>query len=166
MRLNEKAIETSIFRKETNTNIYINWNSHAPMQSKIGKERNLVQRSTMICSNEITLEKEMNHLRTVFTRVHDYLTGVVNIVINDEQQKRNISNNITNEMKKNEITTNNNKLKAKQIQLLLPFSENQGTQILSKMSKDLKKCPLANVNVKTTIGYENTKLSPQFSVKY
>ena len=69
-------------------------------------------------------------------------------------------------MKKNEITTNNNKLKAKQIQLLLPFSENQGTQILSKMSKDLKKCPLANVNVKTTIGYQNTKLSPQFSVKY
>ena len=95
----------------------------------------------MICSNEITLEKEMNHLRTVFTRVHDYLTGVVNIVINDEQQKRNISNNVTNEMKKNEITTNNNKLKAKQIQLLLPFSENQGTQILSKMSKDLKKMP-------------------------
>ena len=49
------------------------------------------------------------------------------------------------------------------IQLLRPFSGNQGTQIISEMKKKLKKCLPANV--KTTITYESTKLLSQFHVK-
>lgn len=42
-KLNDKIIETTVFRKENNTNMYINWNSHAPVQWKIGTLRNLIQ---------------------------------------------------------------------------------------------------------------------------
>ena len=35
-RLTNRKLETTVFRKETNTYIYINWNSHAPLQWKIG----------------------------------------------------------------------------------------------------------------------------------
>ena len=34
-RINFNEIETSIYRKKANTDIYINWNSHAPAQWKI-----------------------------------------------------------------------------------------------------------------------------------
>ena len=35
-RLTNRKLETTVFRKETNTYIYINWDSHAPLQWKIG----------------------------------------------------------------------------------------------------------------------------------
>lgn len=98
-KLNDKIIETTVFRKENNTNMYINWNSHAPVQWKIGTLKNLIQRSILICSNEILLEKEINRLRTVFTKINDYSTRVVNNVTNDDLQKLNIGNNKTNNNK-------------------------------------------------------------------
>lgn len=98
-KLNDKIIETTVFRKENNTNMYINWNPHAPVQWKIGTLKNLIQRSILICSNEILLEKEINRLRTVFTKINDYSTRVVNNVTNDDLQKLNIGNNKTNNNK-------------------------------------------------------------------
>ena len=62
----------------------------------------------MICSYEIVLEKETNHLRIVFTEINDYSTRVVNNVIKDELQKLNISNNESNS---NKIVANQNKIK-------------------------------------------------------
>ena len=35
-RLTNGKLETTVFRKETNTDIYMNWNSHASIQWKIG----------------------------------------------------------------------------------------------------------------------------------
>ena len=62
----------------------------------------------MICSYEVVLEKETNHLRIVFTEINDYSTRVVNNVIKDELEKLNISNNESNS---NKIVANQNKIK-------------------------------------------------------
>ena len=43
-RISFNEIETSVYRKESNTDIYINWYSHAPLQWKIGTIRNLITR--------------------------------------------------------------------------------------------------------------------------
>ena len=51
-RLTNRKLETKAFRKETNTDVYINWNSHAPMQWKIDTLKNLVKRSIIICSHQ------------------------------------------------------------------------------------------------------------------
>ena len=40
-------IETRIYRKKSNTDIYINWYSHAPLQWKIGTVRNLITRASV-----------------------------------------------------------------------------------------------------------------------
>ena len=50
-RLTNGKLKTTVFRKETNTDIYMNWNSHAPMQWKIGTLKNLVKVSIIICSD-------------------------------------------------------------------------------------------------------------------
>ena len=48
-------IETCAHRKETRTTLYINWNSHAPIEWKIGTLRNLVKRAKTICATMVLL---------------------------------------------------------------------------------------------------------------
>ena len=61
----DSLLETSVYRKKTNNNIYMNWNSYSPRSWKIGTLRNLTRRAIMI-SSENNLQKELDHLRTVF----------------------------------------------------------------------------------------------------
>ena len=44
-RISFNEIETSVYRKKVNTDIYINWYSYAPSQWKIGTLRNLIIRA-------------------------------------------------------------------------------------------------------------------------
>ena len=150
------SIETTVYRKDTNTDVYINWKSHTPIQWRIATLRNLIQRSIMICSNKYLLEKEIDHLRNVFVKINDFPYKVVNDIMNEELKKK-------NNKELNIVTENHSKENTEQIQLLLPFSGNQGSNLLTKMKKELKK-HLPN-NVKTLITYEGTKLSTKFQVK-
>ena len=56
-RLANGKLEATVFRKERNTDVCMNWNSHAPMQWKIGTLKNLVKRSVIICSDQRLLQK-------------------------------------------------------------------------------------------------------------
>ena len=65
IRTRDNKLETTVFRKETNTDFYINWNSHPSIQWKWGSLKNLIERSISICSNEKLLGDELNYLRKV-----------------------------------------------------------------------------------------------------
>ena len=126
------------------TDVYINWNSHAPMQWNIDTLKNLVKRSINICSHQHLLWKELDYLRKVFVEINDCSSKAVENIINDcssnaveniiknELEKGNL--NITNQPQTN--TTDNSKIK---LHLFLPFSGKQGIQLFSKMKKQLKK---------------------------
>ena len=45
------------FLGKRETDVCMNWNSHAPMQWKIGTLKNLVKRSVIICSDQRLLQK-------------------------------------------------------------------------------------------------------------
>ena len=155
-RLTKGKLKTTVFRKETNTDIHMNWNSHAPTQWKIGTLKNLVKRSIIICSDQHLLQIELDNLRKVFVEMHDYPSKAVENIIKNELEKENVD--ITNESQTQ--TTDNSERK---LQLFLPFSGRQGIQLLSQMKKELKK--RIPSNVKTCITYEGTKLSTQFPLK-
>ena len=121
-RLTNGKIETTVFRKDTNTDIYMNWNSHAPMQGKIGTLKNVVKRSIIICSDKHLLQIELHHLRKVFVEINDYPSKTVGNIIKNELEKENVD--ITNEPQT--ITANNIETK---LQLFLPFSVKQGIQL-------------------------------------
>ena len=72
------------YLKKTNADLYINWNSHAPIQWKRGTFKNLIQRSILICSNEKLLEDELTSLRSVFIKVNDHPSKLVNSIIKTE----------------------------------------------------------------------------------
>ena len=77
-------IETCVHRKETSKNFCINWNSHAPMEWKIGTLRNLVKRTKTVCSTTVLLHQEIEHLKAVFTGINECPIKTVNTIINQE----------------------------------------------------------------------------------
>ena len=58
-----KHCETRVFRKPTNTDLHIHWQSFAPLQWKHSTLKTLVYRSYIICSNEKYLPSELKYLR-------------------------------------------------------------------------------------------------------
>ena len=80
-------IETCVFKKPTNTDIYIHWNSFAPFQWKYITLKTLVYRAYIVCSDNQYLESELNYFRKVFRNFNSYpdwfITKVVNEVKDD-----------------------------------------------------------------------------------
>ena len=58
-RLSKGKLQTIIFRKETSTDLYMNWNSHAPFQWKSGASKNFGKRSILMCSDQYLLKKNL-----------------------------------------------------------------------------------------------------------
>ena len=71
------AFTTSVYRKKTSSDIYINWNSYAPRTWKIGTLYGLVQRAFTICSDEHEIEKEIRYLKRIFGKVNCYPTKII-----------------------------------------------------------------------------------------
>ena len=56
---NDKSIETTVYRKSTNNDIYLNWNAFAPDTWKRGTLKALVERAYTVCSTKDFLDKEL-----------------------------------------------------------------------------------------------------------
>ena len=151
-RTGHNKLETTVFRKETNTDLYINWNTHAPIQWKRGALKNLIQRSILICSNGELLEDGLNYLGNVFIKVNDYPPKLVNSIIKIELEK--------DSSDQQEVTSN---AASKQKQLVLPYAGKCGSDIIWKMNRQLHKHLKDDVKVMTM--YQGTKLSSRFQVK-
>ena len=149
-------LETTIYKKETNTDLYIDWYSHAPIDWKKSTLRGLIKRALLVCSTEDKLEKELNHLKTVFCNLNNYPKHFVYQIIEDEITRNQSSTNTNNE---NNEDVNEEEV----IQLTLPYNGQHGNQLIRKMKKRLKK--LLPSNVKTSISYSAVKLSSKFRVK-
>ena len=154
---NGQNIETCVYRKPTNTDIYIHWNSFAPIQWKRSTLKTLVYRSYLVCSNDHYLTLELNYLRKVFNEYNNYphwfITQVfndVNNVFNQQHQTTDINNTTIAE-------ENNSK---KQI-MKLPYAGERGCSIIKSLKKHLKQTLPANI--KADIVYTGTKLSSQLS---
>ena len=152
-RTQNNKFETSVYRKPTNTDIYMNWNTHAPTNWKIGTLKTLIKRAKTVCSNETLLKREIEHLRKVFVEINNYPKNMVNRII-----KQQLSNTFET-VRENDQT----KEPTETVQLIVPYTGKQGNKILSKMKKNLSKA--LPDKVKTMITYQGTKLSTKFNIK-
>ena len=69
---NGQSTETCVYRKSTNTDIYVHWNSFASIQGKRSSLKALVYRSNVICSNHHHLTLELEYLRKGFKEYNNY----------------------------------------------------------------------------------------------
>ena len=60
-------LETTVFRKETNSDIYLHWRSFASMTWKKGTLRTSIRRAYTVCSNDNLFQEELRHIETCFT---------------------------------------------------------------------------------------------------
>ena len=74
--------ETTVYRKSTDTGIYLNWFSFAPNTWKRGTLKNLVNRAYNIYSTEYLLKKELLHLEKKFIFKNNYPCWVISYKTN------------------------------------------------------------------------------------
>ena len=149
-------IETCVFRKPTNTDIYIHWNSFAPFQWKYSTLKNLVYRAYIVCSNNQYLESEPNYLKKVFHNFNSYphwfITRVINEVKNDfnKQIVPPTPHIETSDGEKNNI---------RKPMMILAYAGEKGCTLIKSLKKNLQR--VLPVNIQTRIVYTGTKLSSQ-----
>ena len=136
-RKKDGSIQTSVYRKPTHTDVYLNWNAHAPNIWKTATVRSLVRRAFTICSNNTSLNAELNHLTNVFTKYNEYPMKIIkNIIQNEKNKSTTVEPNI------NPTTT------PTIVTLSLPYAGQKGESIINKMRKTINNVILNNNNTK------------------
>ena len=89
IRNTNDTINTTVYRKPTNTVICINWHSHSPLLWKKTTANVLIQRGIKICSDEKFLDGELGIIRHNLCEVNNYPRKFVQNIINCNLHKRN-----------------------------------------------------------------------------
>ena len=105
---NHNDIKTTVYRKESNSDVYLHWDSFTPISWKRGALKTLVERAYLVCSTPSLFEKELTHIRTVFRNTNGYPNRIIDQVFKQvkAKQKDPVPNsNVSNE---NEATETSN----------------------------------------------------------
>ena len=82
------SLQTSVYRKPTHTDLYLQWDSHHTIPSKYSVVGTLYHRAKTICSNQEMLLKEKQHLFQALKKCK-YPTWALNRVkMRCQQQKK------------------------------------------------------------------------------
>ena len=148
---NKDSIETTVYRKPTNSDIYLNWKSFS-----LGSWKAKIRRVCLICSKPDYLQKELDHIAYVFEKFNNYPKLVIKQLL--EEVKYNHHETIHEVSQINEV--NNGK---KSYLLLLPCSGPKGEKLIRSMKKALKsKLP---DDIVTKSAYSAMRLKDKFNIK-
>ena len=162
-RGSDKRLETSVYRKPTNTDVYMNWYAHAPTAWKVATLKSLVKRAVMVSSTSRAMEKEIEHLKKVFMGFNDYPEKLVNNIIENELQKTRETEEVEVETANEDATNETTNVTAT---LSLPYAGAQGEQIMRKLKKtidNIGRKPNEERNIR--IIYKAKRLGTKFPVK-
>ena len=75
--LNKDTIETTVYRKPANSDIYLNWKSFSPSSGKCGTLKTTIRRAYLICSTPHYLQEELDHIVYAFEKFNNYPKWVI-----------------------------------------------------------------------------------------
>ena len=154
---------TSVHRKSTDTNIYMNWNSFAPRSWKIGTLKGLFRRAFLICSNKRALDSEIMHLKSVFTGINGYPSKIVHNTLNQIIKTLERESNLQCENTVTSAQANSETKEEYFPHMCLPYKGKQGEGILNDFKSTVKK--FLPKNVTPRIVYQGKKLGSFFKIK-
>ena len=153
---------TTVYRKATNNDVYLNWYAFAPNTWKRGTLKTFIERAYLICSTEELRIVELKYIEKVFYKVNNYPKYVIKQVLKQVHEEHNktaisIVNNI--------VSTINNEppITEKHPLLVLPYQGQKGDRILKSFQKEMNK--LLPDNIKPKIAFTGKKLGTSFQVK-
>ena len=102
----DSSLSTTVYRKPTHTDLYMQWDSHHTISSKYSVVGTLHHRAKTICSSPQLLLQEEDHLYRVLTRCKYLALALTRVKIkmktpSQRNQKKN-NNNYTNNQKGNQ----------------------------------------------------------------
>ncbi|KXJ10661.1 hypothetical protein AC249_AIPGENE9575 [Exaiptasia diaphana] len=122
---NNGRFETTVYRKKTNTDLYIHWQADAPKTWKRSTLRGLVKRAYNICSNEDLLKQELHHLRKTFHEINGYPNWVIDNIISEVKNKQ--GQDITQKNgQDNDLTS---------VFMTLPYTGDKGVRLVQKLKR-------------------------------
>ena len=77
MKYNKDAIETTVYRKPTNGDIYLNWKSFSPCSWKHITLKTIIRRAYLNCSTPDYLQEELDHIVHVFEKFKNHPKWVI-----------------------------------------------------------------------------------------
>ena len=149
-----------MYRKNTNTDIYLNWLWHAPNTWKRGTLKVMINRTYKLCSTDYHLKEELRYLEKVFVERNNYPRWLVKQMMKkilDEKTNRNVPNvtiNLPNEDRRRSIKTP---------LISLPYKGKQGENVIRFLRNTLDKILPQGVEPKFI--HTGTKLSAKFQIK-
>ena len=147
-------IETTVYRKSTNNDIYLNWGSFAPVTWKRGTLKTLFNRAYIVCSTDYHLKEELEDLRYVFQKHNNYTKWMMKQVakqVKDQNIQSNADGGSSNKLPSN----------SKSFTLLLPYTGQKGEHLTRSLRKDMHRT--LPENFQTRIFYTGTKLGTKFN---
>ena len=146
---------TSIYRKKTSSDVYINWNSFAPRTWKIGTLHGLLQRAFTICSDKAKVEEEIRYLKSVFTKINNYPINVVENIIKKVRNKNiHAEKDAQREIESDTVSRPH---------MSLPYGGDKGNTIIKKLKRTLNS--ILPTTVQPEISVKGTKIASCFKIK-
>ena len=90
MLLMQNHITTAVYWEDSNSDVYLHWDSFMSITWKRGTLKTLVERAYLICSTPSLLEKELTHIRTVFRSTNGYPNWIINQVFKQVKAKQRV----------------------------------------------------------------------------
>ena len=153
IRDSSNNINTTVYRKSTNNDIYLNWEPFAVGKWKWGTLKTLTKRAYDVCSNQELLQKELNYIEKVFRANNNYPNWVIKKVLQQAKQQQ-------QQQQQQQITAN---AAGKNHFLLLPYKGEKGEHLIKSMKRRISK--LLPPEIKTQVAYTNKNLSTGFNVR-
>ena len=156
MICNKDTIETTVYRKPTNSDEYLNRKLFSSCSWKSGTLKTIIRKAYLICSTPDYLQEELDHIAYVFEKFNNYPKWVIMQLLE--------------EVKYNHHRTSHEVLQIKEVNndqkshlLLLPCSSLKGQKLIRSMKKALKsKLP---DNIVTKSAYSTVRLKDKFNIK-
>lgn len=165
------TLETTIYRKGTNTGVYLHWNSFAPKTWKRSTLRSILTRAYKICSTNELLDKELKHIEKEFIEINEYPKWIINQLKEECKllhEKNNNTTHVVNNIHSNDNSDNNtaNNINVENItthMLVLPYKGDKGEKLMKSLNKHIKQ--VLPENHQSRFAYKSKKLGAFFNIK-
>ena len=155
VRLSPEGVDSTVFRKSTNTDVVLNYDAVAPISWKRGLVKCLLHRAKVVCSNNDNLQQEVAKLREIFSK-NGYPTKFF-----DRIQQQMIGKKTNEAPTSNDVESErNDRNEQKLLFLKIPYVGKIST-IFGRKVKSLLLHKANNIK----IVYETTKVQNSFRLK-
>lgn len=80
---NSDHVHTTVYRKETNKDLYLHWHAFAPVSWKCGTLRSLVNRAYITCFKNNYLQQKLKNLHHMFHTQNDYQVWIIKQIMKE-----------------------------------------------------------------------------------